>query len=341
MRLRALPAAALLGLALVAASAAWVAQATFAGSDGFSGQGGATCTACHVMPWTGEPATAVLAGWPATWEPGRAYALHIEVQGGPPAAPAPQPQGGFDLSCSQGALAPADGQEALMRVPRRGELTYRPAGTLMRAWDATWVAPTVRQLAAPPGPVTCWLAVLSANGNHVVATNVSDQGERLDAAASVVVHAEAAPAATAAWDALPLTGPDVRLVASHSPRDSRAASSGDALVADGRHTDGNATGIEWRLDGGPPRRRDTAQAWELALPTTSGGHVLEVRSIGAGRSSDATVLAWRGADPAPVPASEASRGSPGVGLAATLGGLALAGLAASALPSSRPQEPKP
>lgn len=276
-------------LLLVASLAATqLAAANFADAAGFSGRAGATCLACHTPapdPASGlEPtAQAILDGLPATWDLGRSYNLTVRVTGGPPAMPAPQPQGGFDLSFGGGTLALPPGTESLLRVvgDTQQEITYRPAGTLQREWQVTWTAPNLADLSAPPPAVPVWLAVLAANGNHVIATNTSDGGERLDASASLQATLPASEAAQAAWQALPLLQPSAGITLA-----------GDRVMVEGRHGDGNATRLLWSLDGQPWQARDTAPAWRLELPNDAGEHVLLLRSEGAGRTSQDVTFAF-------------------------------------------------
>lgn len=268
--------AVLLMLVVASASTVHLAQARFADAAGFSGRAGATCIACHVPapdPLTGlEPeAHAGLEGLPEAWDVGQTYVLTLRVTGGPPAMPDPQPQGGFDLAVGGGVLAVPEGSESLLRLVGEQEATYRPAGTLQREWSVLWTAP---DLAAEPAPVPVWLAVLAANGNHVVASNLSDGGERFDASDHLQVSVPPSAAALAAWRALPLLGPEATVAASNA-----------GVTVEGRHRDGNATRLLWSLDGQPWQARETAPAWRLELPTEPGEHVLLLRSEGAGRTS--------------------------------------------------------
>lgn len=264
-------------LLLVASLAATqLATANFADAAGFSGRAGVTCTACHTLapaPADGAqpPAQAVLEGLPSTWDVGQSYPLTLRVTGGPPAMPAPQPQGGFDLSVGGGLLELPAGSEDLMRLVGTQEATYRPAGTLMREWQLTWVAP---DLATQPAPVPVWLAVVAANGNHVIASNASDGGERFDSTASLQLSVPPSQAAQEAWLALPLAAPTATVNVT-----------GSTVRVEGRHADGNATRLLWSLDGQPWQARDTAPTWRLELPNEAGEHVLLLRSEGAGRTS--------------------------------------------------------
>lgn len=268
-------------LAAVLGGSAWLAQdarANFADSAGFSGRAGATCLACHTEAPVGhEVATAVLEGLPAAWEPGKIYRLSIRVEGGPPALPAPAPQGGFDLSIDGGSFAVPPDFAGKELVPNPQEITYLPDGTLMRAWQVDWTAPG---LESRPVDHTVWLAVVAANGNHVIASNASDGGERFDSVASLTALLPAAPSALAAWKALPLLPPTAT-----------AAGIEGAVQVEGRHADANATSISWSLDGGAWQSRDTGSEWRLRLEGLSpGAHTLTLRSEGSDRSSPDTVL---------------------------------------------------
>lgn len=256
------------------------AAANFAASPGFSGRQGVTCIACHTLtpaPFAPPEATAILEGLPAAWDVGATYRLTVRVEGGPAAMPAPQPQGGFDLAANAGTFAIPDSMTANLRiVAASGEVTYTEAGTLMRQWEVDWTAPG---LAKRPAEATLWLAVIAANGNHVVATNTSDGGERFDAAAHLVATVPASAAAEAAWKALPLAAPEAK------------AERGDGgwNIA-GRHLDGNASRLAFRLDDGAWLRRDTAANWRLAFPGLAGAHTLTVQSEGADRASPPLTL---------------------------------------------------
>lgn len=257
---------------LIVVAAASQVSGNFAASPGFSGRAGVTCVACHVVqPPTDVPADAHLEGLPASWDVGKAYTLTISVTGGPTALPAPAPQGGFDLEVSAGRLVVQDGDADRLRLVGAQEATYRPAGTMQRAWSVDWVAP---DLAARPGPVTVWLAVLAADGNHVVATNTSDGGERFDSTASLVATVGPSAGADAAWRALPLAAP-------HAAANRTA----DGWVLSGGHGDGNATRLLWRVDAGPWQAKDTGPTWDLALGTLRGSHTVTLRSEGNGRAS--------------------------------------------------------
>lgn len=258
--------------------AAWLAQdahATFASSPGFSGRAGATCISCHTLapaPLTPPAAAAELEGLPAAWEAGRTYRLTIRVTGGPEALPAPAPQGGFDLSIDGGSFAIPEGSEALLTIPGPQEITYRPDGTLMREWQVDWTAP---ELTARPTERKAWLAVLAANGNHVIATNTSDGGERFDSSANLTASFPPSPATVEAWRAMPLLAPTATANATE-----------DSVQVEGRHADGNATRLFWRLDGGAWQDRATGADWRIRFDGLgAGGHTLDYRSEGEDRRS--------------------------------------------------------
>jgi hypothetical protein len=275
-------AATLCGLAGTALWAAGEAQAHFADSAGFSGKaGGQTCTACHNPPSPiHNDAKAVLEGLPGAWRLGATYNLTVRVEGGPPALPAPQAQGGFDIASDGGGFQVPAGKEALLRPVGEQELTYRPDGTHQREWRFAWQAPDLRQR---PAAVHVWLAVLSANGNHVVATNTSDQGETLDAAASLTASIPADPSALAAWKDLPL----------QAPRAEVRFEDGAAFIT-GSHRDGNATRLRWRLDGQPWSLRETGPTWGIRLlGLPPGDHLFEYRSEGSDRESADQALPFR------------------------------------------------
>jgi hypothetical protein len=270
-------------LATLAAGSAWLAQdaaANFGETVGFSGRGGATCVACHTQAPVGHaPATAVLEGLPEAWEPGVTYRLTVRVEGGPAALPPPAPQGGFDLSIAGGRFSVPPGFEGKLHVPHPQEATYTAEGTLMREWQADWTAPG---LEARPAGLGVWLAVVSANGNHVVAAGASDGGERFDAAASLTATLPPAPSALAAWKALPLRPPTAL-----------ASGDGAAVAVAGEHPDGNATALAWSLDGAPWQSRPTGSGWRLRFEGLApGSHVLLLRSEGSDRRSPEVELGF-------------------------------------------------
>jgi hypothetical protein len=272
-----------LALAALLGGSAWLAQdaqANFADSAGFSGRGGATCIACHTLapaPLTPPPAAAVIEGLPAAWDPGQAYALTLRVEGGPSALPAPAPQGGFDLSLDAGTLSFPPEMDGLLRNPNAQEVTYLPEGTMRREWQVVWTAPGLEQR---PRPVQLWMAVVSADGNHVVALNASDGGERFDAVDAIAFALPASSAAEAAWRALPLLPPAAE-----------AASTELRTIVAGRHADGNATHIAWRLDGGQWTVREAGAEWRVRLDGLEAGpHTFAVRSEGADRASPETTV---------------------------------------------------
>lgn len=284
MRLNHLRRGAIVALLLATAAASQVAG-NFADAAGFSGRAGVTCIACHTeapAPPT-PPAQAILEGLPAEWEPGATYALRIAVTGGPQAMPAPQPQGGFDLAVGGGALAVPDDMATLVRLVGTQEATYYPEGTLRREWTVAWTAPGLESY---PMVVPVWLAVVSANGNHVVATNTSDGGERFDAVADLQASVPPSTAALGAWRALPLAAPEA----------TAARADDGAWTLEGRHLDGNATRLLWSLDGGPWQARDTAPTWRLELGALAGDHTVRIRSEGLERASPDVAVHLDGPD---------------------------------------------
>ncbi|HUR25940.1 MAG TPA: hypothetical protein VM327_08020, partial [Candidatus Thermoplasmatota archaeon] len=233
---------------------------------------------CHTVapfPSAPAPAAAELAGLPAAWEAGKTYRLTVRVTGGPEPLPAPAPQGGFDLSIDGGAFAVPEGFEGKLRVPNEQEITYLPQGTLMREWQVDWTAPDLASLTGKPTERKVWLAVLAANGNHVIATNTSDGGERFDSAANLTASVPPSEATAAAWRAMPLLPPTATANATTS-----------SVQVEGRHADGNATRVWWRLDDGAWEDRETGPEWRIRFDGLSaGGHTLDYRSEGEDRRS--------------------------------------------------------
>lgn len=292
MRLRRFLAAAV----LAGAAALAAVQANFAAADGFSGQYGATCVACHtVAPVPQVPAEAVLEGLPDAWVPGATYTLTVRVEGGPPALPAPAPQGGFELSADLGRFAEPPGMEDRLRRPLPNSIGYEPAGTLMRSWTVEWRVPPVGELPGVPGFAHLWLAVVAASGNHVIATNASDGGERFDQVDALQATVPPSAEAMRAWLDLPLAAPAVDGV--------RKSDAG--WTVDGRHRDANATHLLVQVDGGGWTQRETGPAWKLVLPASAASAAL--KSSGAGRSSLPVALDISGGTP--------TLGEPGVGSA--------------------------
>lgn len=258
-------------------------QATFAAQIGFSGRV-ADCAACH-RPAGFDDAVAVVEGVPETWQPDATYPLTIRVEGGPPALPEPSPQGGFELEVAAGTITAAPGFEDQLRHPVPTVTTYEPIGTFMREWQVEWTAPG---LDAPPQEIGLWLAVVSANGNHVVATNTSDQGEQGDASATLHQVIQPQPEAQAAWLAMPLSPPRVD-VESHL-----VAKPGTTLHIEGMHTDDNATAIGYRVGDGDWQSRDTDQEWTAVVPFQVGETTVALRSEGAGRFSESVQVVLEG-----------------------------------------------
>ncbi len=254
-------------------------HATFAASTGFSGRN-ADCTTCHSPVGT---ATAHL-GAPEMWVPGETYTLDVRVTGGPAAAPDPQPKGGFELEAQAGVLDEAAGYEDLLRVPKPTIITYEPAGTLQRAWSVDWTAPGLDE---PPVPLTFWLAVVSANGNHIIATNTSDGGETGDAVATTTLTIPPSAAAVAAWEAIPLARPIITGIT--------ATPEGHAVT--GYHSDDNATHLAYSFGDGWTQQA-TEREWRLVVRGDLDG--LQLRSEGTGRTSD-IVRPEAGTETTPLP----------------------------------------
>lgn len=270
------------GFALVAVAAALAcaaAQATFLASTGFSGRYDIDCSACHTAVPVIPAATLEVDGVPDAYDPGATYRISVRVVGGPPALPAPAPQGGIEADIDAGRLRPAESSSAQLRNYAPHAVTYTLAGAMVRAWDVEWTAPGPwRQ----PLDANLWMAAVAANGDHVVALNVSDGGERLDAVATGHWTVPPTAAAVQAWRALPLAAP---VVESHEP------GSGGILVV-GAHADANATVIAWRVDGSSWQERPAADAFRLDIQASGGPHILALRSVGAERTSDPVTLSF-------------------------------------------------
>ena len=275
-------------------------QADFAAQTGFSGRV-ADCSQCHPAPLTDNDAVAILEGLPETWMPGETYPLRVAVEGGPPAAPDPQPKGGFEIEASVGSFAGAPGTDGLFRSDRPERMTYEPPGTLMRQWDIEWTAPG---LGARPAPVGFWLAVVSANGNHVIATNTSDLGEHGDATDAIHITVQPDPEAEAAWIALPLSPPRI------DGGIDLVAKTGTLGTIQGRQTDGNATVLAYRYDDAPWQSRDATGAWRLQVPFEAGVHTLTLRSEGADRVSPPVTLTLEGRSDGPETPQVANEEAP-------------------------------
>jgi hypothetical protein len=261
---------------VLVASVALVADAAFLASTGFSGRYDIDCSVCHTLEPLTPPATLVVDGVPDAYEPGATYRLHVEVTGGPPPLPA-LAQGGVEADVDAGRLRPADPSAALLRNFAPHAVTYTQAGAMVRAWDIEWTAPGAwRQ----PSEVNLWIATVAANGNHVVALNVSDGGERFDAVATGHWAIRPTSGAVAAWRATPLALPVI----------TTSEKTGDGILVAGEHADANATIIAWRVDGGTWQERPAAGTWRLEIVIAGGTHTLEVRSVGAERTSEAIRL---------------------------------------------------
>lgn len=247
------------------------ADARFAASNGFSGRN-LDCTSCHV-PGAAPAATARLEGLPEQWRPDETYALQIGVEGGPRALPSPQPQGGFELEVREGVMAAGPGMDGLLRFPSPTSATYLPEGTLRRDWALAWTAPSAT---VPPVPIDVWLAVVSANGNHVIATNTTDGGETGDAVATLHVVVPPDPDVVAAWQALPLSPPII----------DRIVETQQGFRVEGHHSDGNATHLGFYTPAFGWDNTTAAPEWSI-ITDERGLEQLQVRSEGFGRLSDA------------------------------------------------------
>lgn len=236
------------GFLVLALALAIGVQATFAASVGFSGRH-ADCTVCHTAPAL-QPATANLEA-PTTWSPGETYTFEASVSGGPDVLLPFRPQGGFEMEADAGDFVIPVGQAELYRTPRDGVITYEPPATLQRAWSLTWQAPPAWQ---EPAPVTFWLAVMAANGDHDAQLNRSSGGERGDAVDTLSITIPAAPEAVAAWQALPLSPPIVV----------RTTETEAGWLLEGMHGDDNATHLVVTR-GDVERRIPTEGTWTVEL----------------------------------------------------------------------------
>ncbi len=259
------------------------AQGNFAASPGFSGRSGFTCLVCHQPPSpTHDDATAVLEGVPDTWDLNTTYTFTIRVEGGPPALPAPAPQGGFDIAVDAGRLS-IDGQDDLLRQEGATEITYEPAGTLMRQWHVTWRAPSLDE---QPAPATVWVAVIAANGNHVAALEADDLGESLDSTDALQVTIPPSATAIAAWNTLPLLAPTLTYDAA-------------ARMVHGTQQDRLADSYRITLDNDTFSERTTPGELLFYVGGAGpGSHIVSVVAAGAGRLSPPAILA--------IPASDAA-----------------------------------
>ncbi len=280
-------------LLIAAASMASVAQGNFNAAVGFSGQQGFTCTSCHNVPDRGPlgdeqlydpPAQVTVEGLPDSWDVGTTYTVTVTVTGGPPAAPSPAPQGGFEITSSHGAFALTEGMEDFTHVydaDQRG-VTYTVEGTQMRQWQVDWSLTTMEER---PGDVTFWVAAMSANGNHVVATNRSDGGEFGDSVDNVTLVVPPSQDAVDAWEAMLLSAPEVDSL--------DELVEGEAFTVRGRHSDPLATHIAYRLnDADWETRPAPAAKWNLEFTggLAAGNHTLWIRSESLERQSDPVLV---------------------------------------------------
>lgn len=319
-------------LLVVAASLASVADANFNAATGFSGRQGFTCTSCHNVPDMGplgddeiydEPAKVLVTGLPEAWDHGESYRVDIVVEGGPPEiSTGPIPSGGFEIETDRGTFTIPKDMEHNARVYAEDGtgVTYTQAGAMIRFWAVTWNAP---ELDESPEEATFWVAGMAANGNHVVATNTSDQGELGDSVDNVTITVPPSQETLDAWALLVLDTP--------------AVESFGLLFADqpftirGQHTDPEATHLGYKLDD-DEWKRSSAPATKWSLEFTAGlgqgEHVLLIRSESEERISEAVRLDLdvQDAADAPQPTSpETPRATPfpsvlvGGGLLAAVG----------------------
>lgn len=277
-----------------------LAVGNFNAATGFSGKNGFTCTSCHNVPDLGpaggeiypEPATVTLDGLPEAWDLGQTYELTVTVTGGPPALPAPAPQGGFEIETDQGVFTPIDATAHLIDVyhPDRLAVTYTVEGTLVREWTLEWTAPVLPQpenidteawsfgldqLDEAPAPAGFWVAAMAANGNHVVALGMGDGGELGDSVDAIHVSVPPSQAALDGWAEVRLSPPV--LVEQDAPIEVRA---GEPFTLRFKQTDPRATHAQYRVNDGDWNLIQTAQFWDLAFSKglVPGDHVLDIYS---------------------------------------------------------------
>jgi hypothetical protein len=279
------------------------ADAKFAATQGFSGKHGVTCESCHA-PLGFEPdagATARLEGLPSAWDYGTPAVLTVRVEGGPAPNPVPnQPQGGFDLETDLGTFGPGAGMQGLLRFPNPQEATYTGSGTTRRSWTVVWTPPNASQA---PQEAHFWLAVVSANGNHVM-DGPDTAGERGDRTAKIQASVAPSEAANETWLRQPLPPPVFDAVRP------------GAGYLSGRVPD-FADGALWSLDGGEWVGALGAPAFVIQLPTLApGGHDLSAVTVWMERTSEPASLRLFGDGSTGAPTTVAS--SPGVGFPAIL-----------------------
>lgn len=276
------------------------AHADFAATQGFSGKHGVTCESCHVVPSpsTDPPAVARLEGLPPAWDHATPVTLTIGVEGGPMQNPVPgQPRGGFDLETDLGTLAPGPGMDGLLRFPNPTEATYTGAGTARRTWTVVWTPPNASE---PPRDARFWLAVVAANGNHVLGGR-DTFGERGDQTAKLERSVPPSEAANQTWFSQPLPAPVL-----------------DPLRPGAAYVSGRvaefADGALWRLDGGEWLAAVGAPSFVIQLPILPrGAHRLDAVAVWLDRTSEPASIQIEGG---PGGASVAARPSesPGAGL---------------------------
>lgn len=280
-----------------AMAGAQLATANFNAATGSSGKDGFTCTSCHNVPDRGpagqeeiydEPAKVSLDGLPVHWNLGQQYLLTITVTGGPPAAPEPAPQGGFEIESNLGWFSVPAGMESLIEVYdlEKMGVTYTAEGTLVREWQLSWQAPTLPAdanniggpaLARAPEPVTFWVAGMAANGNHIVAAGQSDGGELGDSVDNMKISVLPSQNARDEWYNQELLPP---LVDGETLAD-RYVSAFQGFTIKGAHFDDEASILNFQLDGGEWTRQATIGAnWILDFSggLDSGEHTLSLQS---------------------------------------------------------------
>lgn len=288
---------------LVVVAVAATADARFADTQGFSGKHGVTCVSCHFpeVVELGTPATIAVTGLPTAWDWSNAYEFTITVEGGPPGNPAPEtPQAGFDLEIDLGTLAAGPNMDGLLRFPSEQEATYTGIGTQVRSWNLVWTTPA---LAGFPTNATFWVAVIAANGNHVM--NGPDvTGERGDRGATAQYGVEASETARASWSLQPLPPPILQPY--------NATASGSSVLV-GSVSD-FADGAEVRIDEGDWHGATGAPGFSFPLPPwTPGRHTIDVRAVWQNRTSDMVSIVFD-VDDGPGMAAATSSTGPGPGL---------------------------
>ncbi len=288
---------------LFVVAVAATADARFADTQGFSGKHGVTCVSCHFpeVVELGTPAAIAVTGLPTAWDWSTAYDFTITVEGGPPGNPAPDtPQAGFDLEIDLGILAAGHDMDGLLRFPSEQEATYTGIGTQVRSWNVVWTAPA---LSGYPSNATFWIAVIAANGNHVM--NGPDvTGERGDRGATAQYVVEPSEMARERWSLQPLPPPILQPY--------NVTESGPSVLT-GTVAD-FADGAEVRIDHGEWQGATGSPGFSFPLPPwTPGRHTIDVRAVWQNRTSDLVSIAVDVEDP-PGGASATSSTGSGLGV---------------------------